>query len=906
MNLYSKIKKKLNEAETVGDLLEEIDNAYSVGEIESIGRRFKNEIDRKTIEDEVNAIEEEYGDIYEIDEDSDEYASILDELKSCISSDFSGEEENINESEKLKEADYKIWSNHGQEEYYENMSREEMIEEIKANGWDKEEINGEPILNADDEALREYLTPQDIDLDYEDYENSILPMIEKQCYGDYLVLMGTAANWRGKGAACKPIKTSELENYFFPNYDATIQLYCNSNDDLYYTEANHDTPMGGTEMYLYSFKDENAYNNAEKDLQKAYEDEDWDMYYFCDWLNYTEAEELINTGKLTSVKRDPQYVGKTNESESLKESENIDEHLLKLVNMKKKLLTDESIDDETAYDMIEKIDNEMINSYDADEIDKAEKIIGLNESDTFNVANKIRDNVGEIIRKHWSTIYSDEWFDKNDLIISLPDDYGNQEVIIDFKNRKEPYYLANSNELKELKEDLKSLGLKGLHIKTKTIKPDWDDRKYTEVLSISYKDNNSINESGPYYIGPKEYCMITKNDEDSDLLSLYIYDNKYAEEVIPKNWSEDKIRKLAGKISNSEGPRGDRDFVKEVEQESLINNLAAQYLKAEKLINADEDSESYYTGVSIIKEIKNKVKKLGISWEDFNKIITNKRKYLRDLNESETESDIIDDIKMPDDHNLTIGDKIWVITYNNKKPKLHIGEVVSMAENGRFIGYHYYYGWNSLCTTNYGYMADLYKAVNNRDLSKDYLHESETEDYWDATELDRVGFMALLKFNNPEKHANPSMQYIITNDNNEVYRFAMTGEDERTKDIGAKLEFRRYINKNESEKLKESNYEGGYLTSDKFEDMTDQELLDYLAFVKEEWTYHTTKRQEELGNDIDLIHKILVDRGVLEDDNNPNSNTIYFDKDGNIVDENGKLLEKVYYDDNGNIVTEKV
>lgn len=99
MKLYEGIKANLKESETIGDLLNEIDNAFTIGDIESIGKRFKNELDRKTIEDEVNAIEEEYGDVYSMDEDSEEYASILDELKSCISSDFSGEEENLNESE---------------------------------------------------------------------------------------------------------------------------------------------------------------------------------------------------------------------------------------------------------------------------------------------------------------------------------------------------------------------------------------------------------------------------------------------------------------------------------------------------------------------------------------------------------------------------------------------------------------------------------------------------------------------------------------------------------------------------------------------------------------------------------------------------------------------------------------
>ena len=222
----------------------------------------------------------------------------------------------VNESAKLNE-DSKIWSNTGTEDYYSNLSREEMIQEIKDNGWDEEEINGKPILDADDDELREFLTPYDIDLDYEDYENSILPMIENQCYGDYIVLTGIAANWRGKGEACKAIKLSELESYLMPSYDSHTVLYCDSQDNLYYTEATHDTPMGGTQMYLYGFYDETAYNNAEKELQKLFDDEDFDMYYFCDYLGYKETEALIKLGLLNPIKRDPHYVGRVDEGHKL-------------------------------------------------------------------------------------------------------------------------------------------------------------------------------------------------------------------------------------------------------------------------------------------------------------------------------------------------------------------------------------------------------------------------------------------------------------------------------------------------------------------------------------------------------------------------------------------------------------
>lgn len=88
----------------------------------------------------------------------------------------------------------------------------------------------------------------------------------------------------------------------------------------------------------------------------------------------------------------------------------------------------------------------------------------------------------------------------------------------------------------------------------------------SDKVSIVWRKSD-LNESDIYYIGPKEYGIVKSNDEDSDCLVMYLNDNAYAEEVIPKNWTEDKIRKLAGKISKSEGPRGNRDFVQEVEDE---------------------------------------------------------------------------------------------------------------------------------------------------------------------------------------------------------------------------------------------------------------------------------------------------------------------------------------------------
>ena len=223
----------------------------------------------------------------------------------------------------LTESAHKIWSNTGMIDYYENMSREDMIKEIKNNGWDEEEINGKPILDADDEELRDYLVPYDIDLDAEDYVESIEPMIEKQCTNDILVLCGKAANWEGSREACKAMNVEDLRDFVMPSYEAHIVLYCDEHDNLFYTESNHDTPVGGTEMYLYSFWDETDYNNAETTLKKLF-GEDFDMYYFCDYVGYKEVSTLIEKGLLKPVKRDPQYIGIT-ESHKLSSKKSLTE-----------------------------------------------------------------------------------------------------------------------------------------------------------------------------------------------------------------------------------------------------------------------------------------------------------------------------------------------------------------------------------------------------------------------------------------------------------------------------------------------------------------------------------------------------------------------------------------------------
>lgn len=146
------------------------------------------------------------------------------------------------------------------------------------------------------------------------------------------------------------------------------------------------------------------------------------------------------------------------------------------------------------------------------------------------------------------------------------------------------------------------------------------------------------------------------------------------------------------------------------------------------------------------------------------------------------------------DFTLPNGDKVKCITYRNAGGSYHLSVSSNYETCDEYCG-----DFNDLSELD-KYVDKLSKSgdEDNEDLYYvNYIKESSTEQYWDATELDREGFYALLKFNHPEEHKNPSMQYIITNDNNEVYRFAMQGEDENTKDTGAKIEFRKYINKGE-------------------------------------------------------------------------------------------------------------
>ena len=199
----------------------------------------------------------------------------------------------------LKEEAKQIWGNTQTTDYWYDADIEEIKSALEDNavdydGWSEDE-------------MRDYFVHDDFngEADYEDFKYSILPAIDKQCYDDVLVLFGDYARWDGSRGIVKVLpKVEKLEDYFYPNYDATIKLF-QDETGLYYTESNHDTPMGGTKIYLYSLKN---IDDVEKLDKWCAENGDFDPEYdysvdiLKDHLGYTDIKDIIDKGILTPIK----------------------------------------------------------------------------------------------------------------------------------------------------------------------------------------------------------------------------------------------------------------------------------------------------------------------------------------------------------------------------------------------------------------------------------------------------------------------------------------------------------------------------------------------------------------------------------------------------------------------------
>jgi hypothetical protein len=77
--------------------------------------------------------------------------------------------------------------------------------------------------------------------------------------------------------------------------------------------------------------------------------------------------------------------------------------------------------------------------------------------------------------------------------------------------------------------------------------------------------------------------------------------------------------------------------------------------------------------------------------------------------------------------------------------------------------------------TDFGTFTLTYEPKAKGLYSESSLKESSTEEYWNAKEIKRDGFVCLLKFNSGDN------KYIITKDNNEVRRFSADSDEEAIK-----------------------------------------------------------------------------------------------------------------------------
>ena len=134
----------------------------------------------------------------------------------------------------------------------------------------------------------------DYDADYEDLKYDIAPAVAKQCYGGHLWFIGNYQRWDGGREAMGYYDDAEkgLVDVCYPNYDSHSWLV-NEDGAVVFGESNHDAPMGGTSMTLYSFKDRQAYDAADNE-------EDGDGVYYGN-EDFASVKHWIEQGWLTPV-----------------------------------------------------------------------------------------------------------------------------------------------------------------------------------------------------------------------------------------------------------------------------------------------------------------------------------------------------------------------------------------------------------------------------------------------------------------------------------------------------------------------------------------------------------------------------------------------------------------------------
>ena len=159
-----------------------------------------------------------------------------------------------------------------------------------------EEIDNSPkdgtlIFDSEDEAYGngDNFDQDAFDIDYEDVQSLISDQIN-----DYIILNGYNKNWNASGSGY--IVKEDLAGIIGNNYG--IRVYKNNDGGIDLYLYDHDGYTSGT---LYTFK-QDYYDEAEKALQEYFDDEDFSMYYFLDWVDAGALKVLEEKGLLVPLK----------------------------------------------------------------------------------------------------------------------------------------------------------------------------------------------------------------------------------------------------------------------------------------------------------------------------------------------------------------------------------------------------------------------------------------------------------------------------------------------------------------------------------------------------------------------------------------------------------------------------
>lgn len=204
-----------------------------------------------------------------------------------------------------------VWSSSSYRDWCWEAPDEEIIDAYNETSWGS---NDEEITV---DEMREYFASDyDYDPDYEDMEWNVAPSIASHCYADCLWLIGNYQRWNGGHQALAYYSDAEdgIISVCYPDYDSTSMLI-DVDGDLAFTEYTHDTPTGGTMMYLYSFKDQAAWDAAEEYINTEYTEKDsdgndrhipeyWGYEASIDDLaeDYDAVKDWIDHGWLTPIK----------------------------------------------------------------------------------------------------------------------------------------------------------------------------------------------------------------------------------------------------------------------------------------------------------------------------------------------------------------------------------------------------------------------------------------------------------------------------------------------------------------------------------------------------------------------------------------------------------------------------